>query len=490
MLAAHASAGNRLNRSQVAALFLALPLTGCVQAPPTTPSQTEIAAGALGLGDQAAPHLQADWWTAFGDPQLNSLVGQLLAGNPTLQSALARIRAAQAELSAARALDYPNLNLDGSEQRQLLSNNYLLPRPFGGSWQWVGDVQARLRWSLDFWGKQAALIARAGDLRQAAALDAGAARLALSGIFAQSYVALLLAHQNIDIARQTLDERQAILDLTQSRVATGLENQASLEQAKALLAMARMELRRAEAGRDVGVHGIAALIGRGADVYSAIGRPSASVENALPLPDRLPADLLARRPDILAAHARVLAAMRGREAAHADFYPNIDLAAAIGFQAVGLSNLFTSESLVVGAGPAIHLPLFDAGRLRAQYARATADLDAAVADYNGTVVNAVRQTADALTQVASLADQRQQQKLALESAERAFGLAKERYRLGLSGQIPMLTAQATLLESRRQMAVLVAEAASQRVTLLLAVGGGFDAKVAVAEASAKQEAMP
>ncbi|HKQ45443.1 MAG TPA: efflux transporter outer membrane subunit [Rhizomicrobium sp.] len=479
-----------MNRSQVAALFLALPLTGCVQAPSTAPSQTEIAAGALGLGDQAAPQLQADWWTAFGDPQLNSLATQLLAGNPTLQGALARIRAAQAELSAARALDYPNLNLDGSEQRQLLSNNYLLPRPFGGSWQWVGDVQARLRWSLDFWGKQAALIARAGDLRQAAALDAGAARLALSGIFAQSYVALLLAHQNIDIARQALDERQAILDLTQSRVATGLENQASLEQAKALLAMARMELRRAEAGRDVGVHGIAALIGRGADVYSAIGRPSASVENALPLPDRLPADLLARRPDILAAHARVLAAMHGRKAAHAGFYPNIDLAAAIGFQAVGLSNLFTSESLVAGAGPAIHLPLFDAGRLRAQYARATADLDAAVADYNGTVVNAVRQTADALTQVASLADQRQQQKLALESAERAFSLAKERYRLGLSGQIPMLTAQATLLESRRQMAVLVAEAASQRVTLLLAVGGGFDAKVAVAEASAKQEAMP
>jgi len=465
--------GKELNRTQVAALLLALPLIGCVQAPATTPSQSEIAPAGLGLDGAAAARLQPDWWKAFNDPQLDRLVEQLLANNPTLQGALARIRAAQAELSAARTLEYPTINIDGSESRQLLSNDFLYPRPFGGSWQWVGDVQARFRWSLDFWGKQAALIDRARNASQAAALDASAARLALAGQFAQSYVELLLAWQNIDIAHQTLDERQTILELTQSRVAAGLENQASLEQAKALLAMARMELRRTEAQRDIGVHAIAALIGRGADVYPTIVRPDAAVENALPLPERLPADLLARRPDILAAHARISAAVGGRDAAHADFYPNIDLAAALGFQAVGLSNLFSSDALVASVGPAIHLPIFDAGRIRAQYARATADLDAAVADYNGTVVSAVRQSADALTQVASLADQRQQQRLALDSAERAFDLARERYRLGLSGQIPMLTAEAPLLEARREMAVLVAQAVNQRIVLLLSVGGGY-----------------
>jgi outer membrane protein TolC len=90
------------------------------------------------------------------------------------------------------------------------------------------------------------------------------------------------------------------------------------------------------------------------------------------------------------------------------------------------------------------------------------------------VVRAVRQTADALTEVASVADQCRQQKLALDSAQRAFDLAKERYRLGLSGQIPMLTAESTLLEARRQMAVLVAEGSNQRVVLLLAAGGGYN----------------
>jgi len=465
--------GTKLNRSQAAALFLALLLAGCVDAPPTTPSQTEIASQDLGLGAEAAPQ-QSDWWKAFRDPQLDRLVIQLLDNNPSLQSALARIRAAEAELSAARALDYPNVNIDGSETRELLSDDFVYPRPFGGSWQWVGDTQARFRWSLDFWGKQAALIDRARSVGQAAALDASAARLALAGMFSQSYVELLLAWQNIDIAHQTVAERQTILDLTQSRVKAGLENEASLEQAKALLATSRIEVRRSEAQRDMAVHAIAALIGQGAKVYPDIARPAAAVENALPLPAHLPADLLARRPDILAAHARILAAMHGRDAAHADFYPNIDLAAAVGFQSLGLDNAFAGKALVTSVGPAIHLPVFDAGHIRAQYARATADLDAAVADYNGTVVGAVRQTSDALTQVASLAEERQQQQLALDSAGRAFDLAKERYRLGLSGQIPLLTAEATLLSARQQMAALVAQAAIQRVTLLLSVGGGFE----------------
>ena len=464
-------------------MFLALPLVGCVAAPPTTPSQTEIAPQTLGLSAEAAPQPQLDWWKAFNDPQFDRLVPALLANNPTLQSALARIRGAEAELSVQRALYYPNINIDSAETRELVSNDFLYPKPYGGSWQWVGDTEARFRWSLDFWGKQAALIDRARSASEAAALDASAARLALAGMFSQAYVELLLAYQNIDIAHETVAERQVILDLTQSRATAGLENEASLEQAKALLATSRMEVRRSEAQRDVAVHAIAALIGQGAKAYPDIARPSAAVENALPLPEHLPADLLARRPDILAAQARINAAMHGREAAHADFYPNIDLAAAIGFESVGLDNIFAGKALIAGAGPAIHLPVFDAGRIRAQYARATADLDAAVADYNGTVVSAVRQTSDALTQVASLADQRQQQQLALDSASRAFDLAKERYRLGLSGQIPMLTAEATLLSARQQMAALVAQAALQRITLLLAVGGGF-------EPLAKQDATP
>jgi NodT family efflux transporter outer membrane factor (OMF) lipoprotein len=449
-------------------------LSGCVSAPPTTPQVTQTAIASLGLGTTPAPRFDQDWWKAFNDPQADRLVAQALDRNPSLQSALARIRAAQSELSAARALDYPQVSLDAQEQRELLSNRYGLLAPYGGSWRWVGDAQAHLSWSLDFWGKQAALIDKARSTAEASSLDAAAARLALAGMFAQTYIALSLAWQNLNIAKLTVTERQTILDLTQSRVTSGLENEASLEQARALLAMAKIEVRRAESARDLAVHAIAALVGEGAAAYPAITRPAAALETALPLPETLPADLLSRRPDVLAARARISAAMHGRDAAHADFYPNINLVAAIGFQALGLSNLLSADALTMGVGPALHLPIFDAGRLRAQYARATADLDTAVADYNGAVVTAVRQTADALTQVASLSDQRLEQQKALDSATRALKLAEERYRLGLSGQIPMLTAESTLLTARQQMAALVAESTAQRVTLLLSLGGGFD----------------
>jgi NodT family efflux transporter outer membrane factor (OMF) lipoprotein len=472
-----------LTTIRAGALLLPLLLGGCLAAPSTVPLVSQTAPQALGLGSDAAPHFQPDWWTGFHDPQLDRLMQQALKDNPGLQGALARIRAAQAELSAARALDYPQVSVDATAERELLSNAFGYVAPYGGSWRWLGDVQAKMYWTLDFWGKQAALIDRARSLGAATALDASAARQALAGSFVQTYVALLLTYQNLDIAHQTVDERQQILDLTQSRVDTGLENEASLEQAKALLAMARIDVRRSEAQRDLGLHAIAALLGQGANLYPAITRPDAAMEAALPLPEKLPADLLARRPDILAAQARIQAAVRGRDAAHADFYPNIDLRAAIGFQSIGLDSLLSSNALTMGVGPAIHLPVFDAGRIRAHYAGATADLDAAVADYNGAVSGAVRQAADAITQVASLADQKSQQELALDSAGRAFALAKERYRLGLSGQIPLLTAEATLLSARQQMAALLAQAASQRVTLLLSVGGGFDP-----EPIAKQDA--
>lgn len=460
--------------TRLSALMLsAAILAGCVDAPPTTPQVTEIKTESLGLTGAPVPRAPEAWWTAFEDPQVNRLAAQVMANNPGLSATLARMRAAQAELSVSRAEDRPQFSLDANEQRVLFSKDYIIPPPYGGTWRWYGQAVGNLSWNLDFWGKQAALIEKSRGLADAAALDAEAARLALSGSFAQAYIDLLLNYQNGDIADAAVAERAEILKITQSRFDAGLENIGAVEQVKALLANAQADQARYAAAREADVHAIAALAGQGAEAYATITRPTPKLDTALPLPTTLPADLLARRPDVLAAKARVSAALQGREAAHAEFFPDINIAGLVGFQSIGLSNLLTGNSFTLGAGPAVHLPIFDAGRIRAQYAGATAQVDVAVSDYNGAVVNAIRQAADAMTQVRSLAEQRARRQQAVDSAERAFRVAEERYRSGLATQIPMLTAEATLLQARQALAAAVAESAIQRITLLLTMGGSF-----------------
>jgi NodT family efflux transporter outer membrane factor (OMF) lipoprotein len=432
----------------VALSLSAFLLAGCVAAPPTTPSQTALKPETLGLSAAPTPQIADAWWKAFRDPQLDSLIDQALAGSPTLAVAMARMREAQAGLSANRAATYPQVSLDGQEERTRFSKDYIIPPPFAGTMRWYGQVGLNLSWSLDFFGKQAAQVDQARATADAASLDAVAARLALSSAVTQAYIALDRAYRVVDVAQATVKQRQGVSGLTHGRVNAGLDTKASDEQALALLALAKEDLVRAQAERDMTVHAIAALIGRGADAYT-IARPKLD-DAALSLPAALPADLLARRADIAASEARIDAATSGREVAKKAFYPDINLLGAAGFAAIGLSPLLSAGAAQYGVGPAIHLPIFDAGELRAKYAGATADLDEAVASYNESVVTAVKQTSDALTQLSSVQAQTVQQKTALDAAQSSFDLAAKRYHSGLSPQLNVLNAEDILLQARRR----------------------------------------
>jgi NodT family efflux transporter outer membrane factor (OMF) lipoprotein len=452
-------------------LLTAALLAGCVSAPSTKPSEKPLKPETLGLSATPEPQIADAWWTAFGDPQLDALVDRALKGSPTLAAAMARLREAQSELSASRAATYPQASLDGQETRERFSKDYIIPPPYGGTTQWVGTVQANLSWSLDLFGKLSAEVDKARATANAAALDAAAARLLLAGNVTQAYIALSRAYVLSDVAQEAVKQREGILSLTAGRVNSGLDNEASRQQAEALLASAREDLIRANANRDIAVHQIAALIGRGADAYT-VTRPQLN-DTALALPTTLPADLLARRTDIAAAQSRIEAAISGRQMAHAAFYPDINLIGLAGWAAIGLGPMFSSAALQYGAGPAIHLPIFDAGKIRADYAGATAELDLSVADYNEAVVTAVKQTADALTQLRAVEDQGVQQKLALGAAQASFDLATRRYRSGLSPQLNVLNVEDLLIQTRREQAALAADTASARVALVMALGGGF-----------------
>ncbi|NJD30527.1 MAG: efflux transporter outer membrane subunit [Gammaproteobacteria bacterium] len=454
---------------------LALVLGGCLSTPQDGRREKELQPDALGLSGPAYVRPGEEWWRSLGDPQLDRLVAQSLAGNPTLAVSLARVRGAWEQARIVGAGDNLHVDFDLSAFRTKVSGNYIYPPPYAGATFWDGRVGFNFAWNLDFWGRQASLIEQASMAARASEFDAAAATLALSGTVAQTYVDLERITRLSQLADRAAGQRESLLSLTRQRVKAGLDSDVELRTAEANRAQADVEREQARVGREIAVHSLAALSGQGANAYPAITAPELDLEQALPVPDALPADLLAHRPDVAAARARVVAARAGREAAHAAFYPNVNLIGFLGLTAVGLEELPKGNSRTWNAGPAIHLPVLDAGRLKAEYGKSTADLDAAVSTYNETVIRAIRETADQAARVQALDRQLADQARALAAAEQAWQLAEQRYRAGLTNFLTVLNAETQVLAARRQRVNLLADRTLARVALLVALGGSFDA---------------
>ncbi len=448
-------------------------LAGACSVPHSPPAVAPIAPASLGLSGPVAPVIADRWWTGFGDPQLDRLVADATAGNPTLAAALARVSQAQAVLASRNADNGPDVTLDGSAQVARLSGRYTIPPPFAGSVRFIGQAQANLNWNLDLFGRQKAAIEGARASTQAAALDLAAARLAIAGSVVQTYIDLARAESEAVIARRTIATRQESLRLVNVRIRNRLASNLQATAAQTLLAQAQTALVRAEGSRALATNALAALAGRGPDYAATIRPATLDLDAALPLPAQVPADLLARRPDIAAGLARIDAAAAGRQVARRAFYPNVNLAALAGFQAVGLGNLFSLDAGTAGAGPAIHLPLFDNGRLKADLAGATAALDLATADYNDRVVGAVKEASDAIALVGNLAQQRARTAEVVRGFGETNRLNAIRVSSGLDSKLDLVDNDVRLLDAELAQANLAAEAARQRVALVLALGGGF-----------------
>ena len=456
-----------------AVLIAAGLLAGCA-VPESKPLVTPLAAPALGLSGTPAPTIAADWWRGFGDPQLDRLVGDAVAGNPSLDAALARVAQARAVLATRDADNGPNVTLDASAQVARLSGRYTIPPPFAGSTRFIGSTAANLSWNLDLFGRQKAAIEGARASVRAAALDVAAARLTLSGAVVQTYVDMARAEMQAGIAQRTIATRENSLRLVNVRIRNNLSSKLEAQAAATLLAQARQALLRSQAAQVLAKTALAALAGRGVD-YPATIRPTAiRLDAALPLPRAVPADLLARRADIAAAQARIEAAAAGRQVARRAFYPNVNLAAMAGFQAVGLGNLVSLDAGTAGVGPALHLPLFDNGRLKAELAGSTALLDAATADYNDRIVGAVREAADALARIGALEADRVRQREVVRGFAETGRLNAIRVSSGLDSRLDLVDNDVRTLEAEQADANLAADAAQQRIALVLALGGGFD----------------
>jgi NodT family efflux transporter outer membrane factor (OMF) lipoprotein len=467
-------------------LMSSLLFAGCVLPPKEAEHPRPLAKDSVGLTGVAAEPTPDGWWDSFQDPQLDRLIRLGLRDNPTLAQAQARVGEALAQAQSARAGQLPSANLDADASYVHAPENYLVPPPLAGHGFWAGQAGASLGWDLDFWGRQADAVHRAQDLTQSARFDVEDARLMLAGAITQAYVELYREYALADIAERSEAQRQNIVDITRRRVAAGLDTQLELREAEGQLPQARVAREQARAAADLAVHQLAALTGQGADAYASIRRPAFRVEAALPVPAALPINLLARRPDVLSARLIVEAADAERLASKAAFYPDVNLRALAGVGAFGMNNLVQGSARGYSVGPLISLPLFDGGRLRAQYRGSEAQLDAAILGYNETVLRAVQQTADQITLLDALARERIEQQQTLDATEAAYKLAEERYRAGLASYLSVLNAETQVLAARQSMVGIVTSQAESRVTLLLAVGGSFDPHAAGALADASR----
>ncbi|MGY4828393.1 efflux transporter outer membrane subunit [Sphaerotilaceae bacterium SBD11-9] len=463
---------------------LVLTLAGCASTAGIEPSSAKpVTPASLGAADaDAAAPIDTEWWKSFGDDKLSALITQTLEGNPSLKVAQARLVRAQASTDITRAADGPQVNLSAEAMRQRYTANGMIPPPLAGNFAETGTVQLSASWELDFFGRNRAAIEAAIGAQRATEADVQAARILLATNVARGYLQLARLVELRGVTQRTLAQREETLALIRQRVQAGLDTQVELKQGESLLPETRLVLEALDEQITLTRHALAALAGQAPQSLDQL-TPQLTAVQAVPLPASVPADLLGRRADISAARWRVEAATSEVAVARAQFYPNVNLVAFAGFSSIGLDRLFKSTSEQYGAGPAIRLPIFDSGRLRANLRGRSADLDAAVESYNATVIDAVRDVADQIASLQSIARQQVEQANAQVAAESAYDLAVQRYKAGLGTYLTVLNAESTVLTQRRAATELKTRAVDTQVALIRSLGGGYatpDTRIAAA----------
>jgi multidrug efflux system outer membrane protein len=464
--------------TSIAGAVVALLLAGCVHVPQdagTARAPDFKAAGhaaAIELGRDAWPVER--WWQDYRDPQLDRLVEQALAGNPSLAVAAARVRIAGAQLNAEQAAGGLQAGLETGINRQRYSSNGFFPAPIGGSWYTDTTLQGRIGYEVDWWGKHRAQVAAAIGERNAAAAQASQAQQALAASVAQSYFRLQLLWARLENVEELTRVEQRLLRDRQARLAHGLATvdaarNIELELGK-LAEQAALLATQAAREREA----LRALVAAGPNDLAALAHRLPQGAQAA-LPRELGVELLARRPDLQAARWRVEAALGRAAAAEAAFYPDLNLSAVVGLNAVSLGKLLRGASRTFLAGAVLDLPLFDSGRLDANLGIARAERDALLAEYNESVLNAVREVAAEAATLQGIEGELAAHAQTAQASAQLAASAEARLARGLAERSAVLVEQAEVLRQRGAALQLQDAQLQTQVALTRALGGGYRA---------------
>lgn len=448
-----------------------LMLAGCMSlAPADVTPAAPIAARYPAEAADTATAASTAWPDYFVAPQLQDLIRRALADNRDLRIATLRVEEARAAFGIQRAEQFPTVAAQASGSRALTPGDLNQ----SGEPRYSSQYQVGLgfnAWELDFWGRVRSLKAAALETYLASAAAQRAATLSLIAQTANAYVSLCELNERIDLAARTVASREDSYRIFKRRVEVGSTSRFELTQVESLLTQAQNLQAQLEQSRAVQAHALSQLLGAATPLDAAA--ITCSDDAILPaLAPGLPAELLTARPDIIAAEHQLKAANANIGAARAAFFPRITLTGAFGSASAELGGLFETGSRAWSFAPQLSLPLFDAGRNRANLDLAEARRDIAVASYEKTVQTAFREVLDALSGLEWLTRQLQYQEQNLAAQHERARLAKLRYDNGSTNYLEVLDAQRELLNAEQQRAQTRRALLASRINLYAALGGG------------------
>ncbi|MCP8939606.1 efflux transporter outer membrane subunit [Alsobacter sp. SYSU M60028] len=460
-------------------LGLAPALAGCVETPRPDPA-LDVPAAYRAARDTSAPLPRAAWWTAFRSAELTRIAEAAEAGNLDIAVAVARIRQADAQARVVGAALLPTLDLSASAARSRSAD--LSGRGSEGANRFGTSLAAR--YELDFWGRARSETEAADQLARASRFDRDTVALTATSSAAGSYMRIVAARDRKAIARLNLESATRVLTIIRERLAVGTATALDLAQQESVVASLRAEIPPLDQIIEQEIATLAVLVGRAPERLSVRG---ASMD-ALAVPRvgaGVPSALLARRPDIAAAEARLEAAHANVNAARAAFFPTISLTAAGGIESLALTSLFQPGAAFYAIGAGLAQPIFDGGRLQGQFDIQEAAQEELLQAYRAAVLNAFADVERALIAVRQLAEQERLQRESLASSRRAYDIAEQRLREGTVDLVTVLNTQTTLFQAQDALTRVRLARFLASVSLYQALGGGWTVAQGRAETAAR-----
>jgi NodT family efflux transporter outer membrane factor (OMF) lipoprotein len=454
-------------------------LSGCMVGPkyvkpaaPMAPAFKEDAGWQT--AQPADTKLRGEWWTIFGDEQLNALEPQVAISNQNAKAAEARFREARSQIQFNRSGLAPTLGTTPSVGglRESSSRPYFSSTTTNANG--TADIQLPLdlSYEVDLWGRIRRGVSAAREEATASAGDLETALLSLQAELAMDYFEARAADASAKLLSDTVRDYEEAYRITNNRFQGGVSPQSDVDQAKTQLEAARVQESDVEIIRDQYEHAIAVLIGKPPASFALAVTPLSTQPPTIPL--ALPADLLERRPDIASAERRVAEANDRIGIATAAYYPTLSFSAAVGLESTALTNLAKASSLLWSAGPALSETAFDFGRRHSVVEQAKASYDETVANYRQTTLTAFQQVEDNLAVLRVLHTEAEQQHRATEAAQRAQAIFNNRYVGGLDTYLQVVTAQQAALANERNDIDIERRQMDASVLLIKALGGGWD----------------